>query len=438
MKLGKDPVEAVNAFVQMDLEDQLDVLEQAAHGGEGLDAMISALPAKSHETMALSLRRTPLAHLLTAAEQKQWTSALQEHMGSIEGSMSRKGDLQGSVKGKQRAKRAVIFRLDDVQDGWPGYKGEDGGASRKVIDVFNEKKVPLDIGVIGGKFFGNDTALKQSIDAALTLGSEVYNHGDDASTLFDEVPFECAQKHILAGMKDLFGEWLPYCYKSFVPHQNRWSESTLSALNQLGYKAISGSAVTEAPLDMKFNARSRPALLPTGYRGVGDKVVRVNTAKWNPEVAGGFESTIATVLDNCGTMPLSVPCVVMMHPMEFSDWASDIIEIELSELRDLIDKVVEAGWTVTTFTGFVGDDEICAPKPDDFVDTCVPPTHPPILGTAGAEVATCDKRCGVDWTESTAQDAFACPGGESDECPTGRKCFSMHGDNGLCNLYVRP
>lgn len=127
---------------------------------------------------------------------------------------------------------SVIFRLDDIQD-WSGV----ANGVNLVVDLFLEEQAPLSMGVIGGQFFRNKwgpvwAKVQQGYDA----GFEVFNHGDDSTTNFNEITKEQALQHIKNAEVEGFE------YSSFVPHQNRWAPSTIEALAELGYRVISTCA----------------------------------------------------------------------------------------------------------------------------------------------------------------------------------------------------
>jgi hypothetical protein len=102
--------------------------------------------------------------------------------------------------------QTVIFRFDDVQDYYLVPE------QISVIDLFMSKGVPLSMVVIGGNYFGNDPNIVIKVTEAYNRGNEVVNHGDDASTYFNEIPTNEAKTHILDGQ---VSTCVPYV--SFVP-----------------------------------------------------------------------------------------------------------------------------------------------------------------------------------------------------------------------------
>merc|ERR1712194_354300 len=112
----------------------------------------------------------------------------------------------------------------------------------------------------------------------------------------------------------------------------------LQALRDLGYKTISASMT--GAWKMQFDGVSNPAQLPTG----------AETALEDPEATVGWKNNVKNIMAKCEQLPIETPCVVMMHPQEFSDGFKNHIEVELSELDNLIGQVIGAGWTITTFS----------------------------------------------------------------------------------------
>lgn len=212
-----------------------------------------------------------------------------------------------------------MFRLDDVQN---HYNVAEASA---IIDTFLSKNEVLNIGVIGGAFFGNDAAIVNKVTEAHAARCEVFNHGDDASTLFNDLTVAQAQQHISNGEVATFRP-----YTTFLPHENRWSTTTLKALRRLKYKAISPGVESSYP--MAVNLGTRPLQLPQ----VTQTVI----------YAGGlWLSTIDQVLGDCSRALAEVGvCVVMMHPEEFANG-----QVTTAELADLIDSIRARGWVIRNF-----------------------------------------------------------------------------------------
>jgi len=237
-------------------------------------------------------------------------------------------------------KNRIIFRLDDVQDWWVA------DHSRDIINMFIKHDVPLAIGVLGGKFFGDDAAMVKAVkDAVENHNHEVFNHGDDASTLFNQVDKATAKRHIEDGEEDPFKN----DYVSFVPHQNRWAESTLEALVELGYRTISASKGGAFPMPVKLEG----------------KLFQMPTHTQTADYAGGaWTNTVDQIMPACkNALTDDGFCVVMMHPQEF-----DKGTVTLDDLEDVILGAKSKDWKVTTFRDYaneVGGEVTPTPRPTD-------------------------------------------------------------------------
>lgn len=227
---------------------------------------------------------------------------------------------------------AVIFRLDDVQDYYLA------SASRDVIGVFVDEGVPLSIGVIGGLFFGSDSATVEVVtNARAHHNHEVINHGPDGSSLFDTFTKEQAVQKIQEGEVPAFKP-----YTSFVPHEQRWANSTVEALEELDYAVLSAAA-DHVSFTQPVDLTASPMWLPQAAQ---------TASFWNSSGVWEWESGTNTILEICAAQVAAHGvCVVMMHPQEFE---YDVVT--LAELRDIIIAVQDAGWTVKTFRQFaLGD-----------------------------------------------------------------------------------
>jgi len=222
------------------------------------------------------------------------------------------------------AKPSIIFRLDDVQDYYLSAN------VKEIIQAFMDRNIPLSIGVIGGTYYGTDASLhKKILEAVNDYGMEVFNHGDDASTFFNAIGEAEAKEHIANGEEADFK-----VYKSFVPHQNRWNEDTLAALESLGYWAVSASKGGAFPMPVRLQGKLK--LMPQ----------HTETAEY---AGGNWDSTIANVMTDCtAAVAEDGFCVVMMHPQEFAKET-----VTVAELGNLLDEVKEkTNWDVTTFRKF--------------------------------------------------------------------------------------
>lgn len=214
---------------------------------------------------------------------------------------------------------SVIFRLDGVQDFFLSQH------AKQIIEAFINRQQRLSIGVIGGNHFGQDASIVQTVTEAVNQhNSEVFNHGDDAITLFDRTTKEEAKQHILAA------EEAGFIYSTFVPRENRWNQALVEALQELGRYTVLSASTLNMPVDLASSPKEMPQAAQTAI------------------FSGGWQRDVQNVVSKCQQQFSSVPvCVVMMHPQEFRDGA-----VTINDLENLIDEVVQQGWSITTFCDF--------------------------------------------------------------------------------------
>eukprot|EP01063_Lacrimia_lanifica_P009692 TRINITY_DN165_c4_g1_i1.p1 TRINITY_DN165_c4_g1~~TRINITY_DN165_c4_g1_i1.p1 ORF type:complete len:430 (+),score=188.59 TRINITY_DN165_c4_g1_i1:82-1371(+) len=262
----------------------------------------------------------------------------------------------------------VIFRLDDVQDWWPGT------ASRDMVQTFLDAGERLSIGVIGGIYFGTDARVVDKVHEAVAKGSEVFNHGPDASTLFNEISTDEARETIARGELDAFKP-----YTSFVPHENRWAASTVEALSQLGYTVFSPS--TTGPFAATPSFEGRLKVLPQA----------AETAKWE---GGAWLNRVREIMPRCtDEIARTGVCVVMMHPQDVH-----YEQVTLEELRWVIGEVKRAGWAIKTFRD-IGSPSCDAPAPAREWETC----------TAAHQCCEGELYCCGDAHYAQCESAESCP-----------------------------
>ena len=245
--------------------------------------------------------------------------------------------------GVAAAAPSVVFRLDDVQDYFRA------SASRDIMQLFVDRNEVLSIGVIGGAYFGQDAATVAAVTAASQAGSEVFNHGDDATTLYNAVTKAEALQHLQNAEVAAFKP-----YTSFVGHENRWNAATLEALAELNYNVISSSTTGDYPMPVDTTT---------------DPLHLSKTTQTARLVGSSWVSSIGEVVGVCQTeVQARGVCVVMMHPQEFADGV-----VSLAELGDLVDEVKAQGWAVTTFRAYAA---ALGNTPSPGVDTPSPPQTP--------------------------------------------------------------
>ena len=138
--------------------------------------------------------------------------------------------------------KCVIFRLDDVQD---GYLDDE---QLKIMDIFLSKGAPLTLGLIMHKF-GNDTIILDKISGGYKKGLfELALHGWDHNNYSDLSEQEQKSSLYKANerMKSIFGK------KSdiFIPPYNKFNNDTINAIRELGIKIMSSSILDQYRYDL--------------------------------------------------------------------------------------------------------------------------------------------------------------------------------------------
>ncbi len=153
----------------------------------------------------------------------------------------------------------VAFRLDTVQDWWMA------DVNTAIIKEFNQNNMPLTIGVIGN-FIGTDSNLVEFLKKTLNQNAdiEIANNGwnyEDFTTLSQE-----EQKQFLIQSNDSIQNTLGFKPTVFIPPHNRYDDSTLNALGELGFSHISSSyAISKPPYSLEKESLYRfPFTASTG------------------------------------------------------------------------------------------------------------------------------------------------------------------------------
>ena len=208
------------------------------------------------------------------------------------------------------------------------------------------------MGVIGGTFFGDDPIIVSKVIDAFNSGNEVFNHGSDSLTFFDELSKTEARTRILSGEVETFEP-----YYSFVPNQNRWAESTLAALRELGYNVISTAISSAFPQNVDLN--SSPKQIPQATQ----------TATYRD---GIWDNTVNSVIPDCERQFAAgtVVCCVMMHQHEIAQGS-----VTIPEIAALIETMKAKGWAMKTFSSFVSTSLPLTLPP--AISSTVLPTHKP-------------------------------------------------------------
>ncbi|NEP78856.1 MAG: hypothetical protein F6K39_12165 [Okeania sp. SIO3B3] len=250
-----------------------------------------------------------------------------------------------SVYGNQAVPK-VVFRLDDIQD---GYCNE---AQQEIIKVFANYSVDdqnspqgISIGIIGNSF-GKDAPHVEAIQEIMTnLGDrgEVVSH----SMTHDDFRCKTIRQQVkeLNDFKAIIGEtYFPdKTVRTFIPPFNEYCENTtIPAMTLAGYDILSGQCT-----DSCYNEgdpSSNPAYLPAG----------ASTGGWiSPYEIQPASDIFAEIQEQIEKNNWSV---VMMHPYEFTENAPENTEVNpdaIETLRELIGMCLDNGYEVVTYSQLV-------------------------------------------------------------------------------------
>ncbi len=220
----------------------------------------------------------------------------------------------------------VAFRFDDVQNNWLN------NVQIKIINTFNDREVPLTLGVIG-KNFGTDKNLSQSIKAMINEEFEIANHGwehEDFSKYTKE-----EQSNRLNLSNKAIQESLGILPTVFIPPMNSFNNETLSAMEENGLKYFS-TELDESDVIYKIGHHSIYHFPEGATTGELNKNTMIFEGLSNQETFAG----IVASLENNGF------AVVTLHPQEFSIieegvYTNNINQDQIDELNLLIDKINE-------------------------------------------------------------------------------------------------
>jgi len=148
----------------------------------------------------------------------------------------------GKAFGMNNSCRCVVFRMDDIQDGYLDAE------QLKIMDIFLSKGDPLTLGLIMHKF-GNDSSILNKISEGYKKGLfELAVHGWDHNNYSDFSEKEQISSLYKANerMQSIFGK------KSdiFIPPFNKFNNGTLNAIRQLGFKIMSSSILDQYRYDL--------------------------------------------------------------------------------------------------------------------------------------------------------------------------------------------
>ncbi len=219
----------------------------------------------------------------------------------------------------------ISFRLDDIQDYWLA------DTQIELINLFEEKDIPLSLGVIGG-LIGADkkilTILKNNIE---NNNVEIVSHSwnNDVLTSVDN---ETQEKYIVNTNKRIF-ELFGVTPTSFIPPENKYNEETIKILKSNGFTHLSSHIEENNIISIdKDSFYLTPAVTETAKLSDDDN-------KWKITDRKEIKEKIIQNIKDTGYV------IIMMHPQEFALNEQGNYDIPnqktLLELSLLLDELIE-------------------------------------------------------------------------------------------------
>jgi hypothetical protein len=241
--------------------------------------------------------------------------------------------------------KRFIFRQDDIEDFY------NSNVQAQMIDWFIANDVSVSVGIIGNYVSGTDPVIMGALNRCIAKGADkcaIFNHGSDAAYHFGEAKSvaeaqlqikQCDDK-----IKSLFPGYVP---ELFVPHENSWAASTITALQNLNYKIVSASQ--EEYSGMTWNLASNPIQLPQ----------QATTGEWNDNTSAFDGVATATIMSACNAAyAQGEACVIMTHPHEFANG-----HYTFTQLGQLVTALKAAGFTSTNFHTILNEVKGISPSP---------------------------------------------------------------------------
>jgi peptidoglycan/xylan/chitin deacetylase (PgdA/CDA1 family) len=220
----------------------------------------------------------------------------------------------------------VAFRLDDIQDFFLAQ------AQMEIISLFEKKKTPLTIGVIGG-VIGTDAKLVNLIKgdlASKTPVLEVASHSWNNRVLPTMTKAE--QEDIIKKTNNKINEVFGKTPTTFIPPENLFTNDTITILKENGFTHISYAVTTADPIPFKGAtfyhfpmAAYTASLSETSFEWVHTPNKKILTQIHDSLFERGY-------------------AVVMMHPYEFSEYVEGFYTnkanmTKIAELDSLIEQI---------------------------------------------------------------------------------------------------
>lgn len=232
-------------------------------------------------------------------------------------------------QGEKQNCNCVAFRLDDVQDYWLS------NSQMQIINLFQEKEIPLTIGIVGG-LIGEDDVIVNFLKEKLAPGNphlELANHSWSDIRLTEMTKSEQNTAIQLTNEKifEIFGKKPT----TFIPPGNLFNQETIDVLIENSFSHLSASYVTDTP-SYSLSGSSfyhLPQTAETGSYDTGDSHF----------VGVPYNETFDDVQASIAQHGYAI---VMLHPQEFSVWRdgalqNEVNENQIQELEKLISKLNE-------------------------------------------------------------------------------------------------
>ena len=228
----------------------------------------------------------------------------------------------------------VIFRLDDVQDGWLV------NTQRALFDFFANNALgpqALVLGVIGNSMRGS-TEFSQTLYNYLCINNkfEIACHGfnhNDFSLMTDS-----EQENEFLMFSAMAREFFPELeVNTFIPPYNRINSCTINVAVRHGFSVLSGLD----SIYTKSNFFNNPSFM--------NCTVSTSTSFDENSSMCCFEEIFSVIQSQF--LSKFDWCVVMLHPQEFSQGLTDEVNnSSLQTMQKVIEWCIENGHEITTFS----------------------------------------------------------------------------------------
>ncbi|MBT8251521.1 MAG: DUF2334 domain-containing protein, partial [Nitrosopumilus sp.] len=255
----------------------------------------------------------------------------------------------------------ISFRLDDVQDYWLS------DTQIRIIDLFEEKNIPLSVGVIGNAIGQDDeitTKIKENLDAD---NIEIVNHSWDNNVLVG-IDSKIQKEKILKTNKKIF-DVFGVTPTAFIPPQNLYDENTIRILIQNDFSHLIGHV--EENIDI-FSINNYFYNVPA----TSETALLADDSNWElNDNTVILEKTIQSLSENGYA-------IIMLHPQEFSLDSSgkygEPNEETLSSLSLLLDSITQLDSNLVKISNVKPNESISSKnseenpieKTDDEIDSC--------------------------------------------------------------------